>query len=268
MKKDKSRIITSGELIQNVTRIVRRETEKTRNDEPFKAAIASGYTVGDPTVLLPGEDSASADTKKSIFPYGWTFPKANAEIAAMPLGNDIGLIGTIGSVGSGSPDTGAYWLLPFNVHPEAMTTVGATSNNNVRAVRIYIDAPFTVENVYIDVAVNNAGGLWAVGLYDSLGTTKILDSGAIDCATGGVKTADISPVTLSFGWYWYAWTSNDTTITVRAMTSTNTITNLINQGTVQRITAGNVSASGVLPSSLGTLTGVSQANIPLAKAQG
>lgn len=268
MTEDKSRIVKPGEFVQQISRIVRRTTESTRNDEPFKATIDASYTGGDPAVLLPGETTASSDTKKSFFPFGWTFPSASAEILVAPIGNDLGIVGKIGSVALGSPNTGAYWLLPFNVHPEVMTTVGAASNNNVRAVRIFYDAPLTVANVYIDVAVGNAGGLFAVALYDSLGTTKVLDSGAINCATNGVKTAAISPaVTLPFGWYWYAWTSNDTTVTVRAATSSLTITNLINQGTVQRISAGNSSASGVLPSTLGTLTGVSHADLPLAKLQ-
>src|SRR6185436_8083171 len=109
------------------------------------------YTSGDPTVLLPGEAAASADTKRSVFSIGWTLPRASDEIVVTPLGNDMAIDGVIKTLGSGSRSTGAYHLLPGFSVPESTGTYVNSGANIVKVQRLCLPGPLLVATVHVEV---------------------------------------------------------------------------------------------------------------------
>ncbi len=263
------RFASTQEFIKSLTRVQSRETDNTRNDEPFKASIASGYAGGDPTVLLPGESSASADTKRSIVSIGWALPKASDEIVITPLGNDMAIDGVIKTLGTGSRTTGAYHLLPGFRIPESTGAYTNGTANLVRVQRLFWPGPLTVASVHIEIVTTSAGALASVGIYSAEGSNLLVDSGTFSCTTAGLKSNTLgAAVELGPGWYYYAFTVTDTTASFRAEASGLNIQTVLNGGTVQRGQAANSASSGVLPATLGTVSDVAYTNTPMAKFQG
>jgi len=268
----KLRFANPKEFIESLARVQKRETDKTRNDEPFKASIASGYTGGDPTVLLPGESAASADTKRSVVSIGWTLPRASDEIVIAPIGNDMAISGVVKTLGSGSRTTGAYHLLPNFHAPEAAsgTGYGPGSANIVQVARVLWPAPLLVASVHIEVQTTSAAALASVGIYSAEGGNLLIDSGTFSCTTGGVKSNTLgAPVEILPGWVYYAFTVSDTTAKMRAVASGTgaAIQAVLNAGTIQRGQAVNTATAGVLPATLGAISDVTLSILPLAKFQ-
>jgi len=265
------RIVKPTEFLEMQSRLHKRNTEQTRNDEATKASIASGYTGGDPTILLPGESAASSSTKKVVVPIGYGFAHASDEIVVLPIGNDYVVMGVVRSANTGLADNGAYYLLPNGTaQPETVTTFASTAANGTRAVRINIPAPLTVASMVVEVVGSTASAVASFGLYsvDST-TTQVLYSGTVDCSTNGVKPKTISPaVYVPPAWYWYAWAINDTTTTLRAGTTVGAnLTGLLNSGTVQRGSAANGASAGALPATIGAVSDLAFASVPFCKLQ-
>jgi hypothetical protein len=262
------RFANTQEFIKSLARVQQRETDKTRNDQSFKASIATGYAGGDPTVLLPGEASASADTKRSVVSIGWTLPRASDEIEVDPLGNDMAIAGIIKTLGVGSRTTGAYHLLPSFRIPESTGTYVNDLANHIRVQRLFIPGPLLVATVHVEVVATSAGALASVGIYSAEGGNLLVDSGTFNCTAAGIKSNTLgAAVDLGPGWYYFAFTLTDTTATLRAETSGTNIQTVFNGGTIQRGQAANSATSGVLPATLGAISDVSYTNTPLAKLQ-
>ena len=105
------------------------------------------------------------------------------------------------------------------------------------------------------------------GIYNSAGTTLLINSGALANVAAINNILLGATVTLGVGDYILAWTSsNGTPMSFRSM-STQTLINAINNTQVARIsTAANASVAGVLPATLGALTALDGA-VPIVKLQ-
>lgn len=263
--RDTSRITTPEEFKTSLARIITRTAEKTRNDEPFKAAIDSTYTTGDPVVILPGEESgASTDTKKVWIPYSNTAPRAGDEVICVPIGNDIAVAGKLASI-SGTPDSGAYKLLP-TAFPTAVFTTPTVTANQTRVWRFELALQLIVTNVVFEIVTGASGQFMAIGVYSSDGGTKLIDTGAFSTSANGVHSKVITAVTLLPGWYCLAWTIDNTTATLRS-TANSANFGINNNTVVQKGSAANASSAGVLPATLGALT-TGVFDVPIVKLQG
>jgi hypothetical protein len=154
-------------------------------------------------------------------------------------------------------DRGYFFSYTINppVTAAAATIVGA--NDQVRAVQFVLPYRVVVRRIAVEVTTAGAAGSKvAVGIYSSDGNTKLVDSGALDAASTGVKTASITAVTLNPGVYWFAQAASDATVQTRTINAVTAATNMLNPNTNKKIgIAANAAAAGVLPSSLGTITG-------------
>lgn len=118
--------------------------------------------------------------------------------------------------------------------------------------------PFRASVKTIVTEVTSGGGAgkkYGVGLYD---VTKnlILETGALDGNTVQINVTTITQVILEPGIYWYAVTGDSTSIQLKRFDPENTLLHGI--ATPRQGTATNGSA-GVLPATLGTITGVARA---------
>lgn len=131
--------------------------------------------------------------------------------------------------------------------------------NTVYCAKVIIPARITVSALSFYVGTGVASQYAALALYSADGNTKLLDTGAVSVASSGVKTVTFgTPVTLEPGMYWYAWTCTSTGVAWRAAyyaTSSSNELAIMNAGTVHSGTAANTSSAGVMPSTLGTITG-------------
>jgi hypothetical protein len=163
-------------------------------------------------------------------------------------------IPTISSPG-GFWNTDIWWKdAPDNGCP-----ANANSNNSpgVNAVTVTLFVlPFnvTVAKVTFTVATLSSGGNINWGIYDINGN-KLIDSGAISTTTGGVVTAAITPnVTLPAGLYYTAVSCDNLVCKVPSLSGVPPFDTAMNRSHVRWGVAANATVSGVLPSTLGTIT--------------
>jgi hypothetical protein len=264
---------SSSDLTGDMRIVAQKEIERSGLRTPFKSTIDSAYAGGDPKTLRAGEGVVGTDTKKVIAPYACRIPVASEDAVEMPLSTDEAAAGAVVSLSSGVRGIGRFYLLPELKTPESdpATQYGSgVTNNSVRVQRIYIPIHIKVVSVHIEVTTAVASGLAAIGLYSSeaTGLNKLVDSGTFDCSGTGVKSNTLgAAVDIDFGWYWYAVTLNDNTMRLRSC-QTGTFTALSNAGTIQRGNATNVSSAGVLPSTLGSISGLTFTVMACAKMQG
>lgn len=159
------------------------------------------------------------------------------------------------AVSSINPSTAgiSYQLIPEQiVGSNTNSSLGA--NNQVQFFRFTVTRKITVVSIHFYVSGTNAGSLCAVGIYNSAGTTKLIDSGAISSASSGLKSVTLgASVTLTPGDYIMAWTLTSKSANLLVAPVLNPI-NILNGSVIVLGAAGNASAAGVLPTTLGTLT--------------
>lgn len=160
-------------------------------------------------------------------------------------------------------------LLPHSFSADANSApVGST--NQVRVVRVTLAVGFWVNSIAFDVRTAEAGKFMGVGLYSLDGSTKLIDSGALSVASTGVKSTTLaSTFYLPPGQYWLAVTS-DTAGPLNVSTCANPSGSALdNTGTLPYYaTAANGGSAGVLPATLGALTGINQGQQPLVRLAG
>lgn len=160
--------------------------------------------------------------------------------------------------------TGGYYLPPANQVPTSNVSVTVSANNQVRTVAFVPPVDVPVNSIHFNLVTASAGGLCGVGVYSGDGNTKLIDSGAKSTTSTGVQSTTLgATVTLKAGTlYFLAYTADNTTAALTGLVAQLTnATNVLNTGTVQTGIAANSSASGVLPTTLGTITA---SNIGLA----
>jgi hypothetical protein len=143
-----------------------------------------------------------------------------------------------------------------------LRTVGganqAVAQDRTDAFACIVPVDVTINQIGVEVMVANSGATGNLGIYasDSVGepASLILDAGAIDASTTGVKTITISPaLTLTAGVYFLAISrTSASSFSVRRDNSTPTLTNSTTMGQVVSDFAGGwayigTTAAGSMP---------------------
>lgn len=206
---------------------------------------------------------------------------ANANFAAAPLGDVVTTDGAGNGKDSGTllsqaavatiatANQGMFWSAglsspPFLAAVNQNPIVNQTANN-VMAFQFVLHDTYTIGHVIFAAASSWTGSHFSAAIYNAAGTTKLIDSGAQTPSSAVKVTVALgSAVTLSPGVYWFAQTADAATSTLQlnswgGTSSTATLafwSSFWNglSANPKFIVAGNASAAGVMPSSLGTLT--------------
>jgi hypothetical protein len=148
-----------------------------------------------------------------------------------------------------------YILLPIPATLNGLNfnqTMGAA--NEVQVFKFLLPLPLIVTRITAYIGIASAGGLFGVGVYSSAGA-KLVASGAQSTTATGAIEATVGAVTIGPGWYWLAVTMDNTTGAFRSANNDATADAVLNQSFAQKGTAANASVAGVLPATLGSITG-------------
>lgn len=190
-------------------------------------------------------------------------PQSGANFSVATSGSTVGVGGFWGGLGTpiAQGGTGTF---------SAGGTGDITANNTTRVLQFYLDSVQVVGHGTIGITTLVSGSTVDVGIYSAGGPgqpasgTKLLNLGGVSGASTGNVSASFTQVTIPPGYYYEAWCGNAASgITglgyreqlVTAQVS-GTTTSLININGVRYGTAANSCTSGVLPSTLSTLTAV------------
>lgn len=146
----------------------------------------------------------------------------------------------------------------------AVNTTVLAGANAVKAMQFVLPFSVTVRKVVSEVVTTSAGGLYSVGIYDAAATSLLLSSGAQLTTTATVISVTLgTPVLLSPGVYWLAWTGDNTTFTLRgtSLSGAASVSNMLIANANRVGGAANASVAGVLPAALGAIT-TAGLNIP------
>jgi hypothetical protein len=172
--------------------------------------------------------------------------------------------GTVGAAYGGVAEvntSGQGFAIGFfiNAPAGAGSTVGVTTAETVWAFQFVLPYQITVNHMgfYVSTA---AVGTCDFGIYSAAGSL-LVNTGGVSCDTaGGNSVASSSSVQLNPGVYYFAWTSTATTFLTTAYASS------ANECYVQTGvfgSSGTAASSGVLPSSLGTITNSCGEKVPV-----
>jgi hypothetical protein len=164
--------------------------------------------------------------------------------------------------------SGSYNLPPFGLIPGSNISATVTANQ-VKAIAYIQRGTITINSVHFFVSTLFSGGLCSVGVYNGAGTSKLIDSGAKSTTSTGIQSTTLgSPVTLTDGTvYILAYTCDNATAAIAgSVTLVSNAGSVMNAGTTTVGTTANASASGVLPSALGAISGTT-ISVPFVKLQ-
>ncbi len=153
------------------------------------------------------------------------------------------------------------WGPGIFTYPQQSGGAAEVSANNVVVATIFTPSnSITITKISVTIDAGNNGSLFSFGIYDSTGTTLLVNSGVFT-ASGGAGTsysATISPATINAGTtYILAQTTNNNSVQVARVDPGNPqIAKTYNLNHTRFGTAANASTSGVLPSSLGAISAV------------
>ena len=150
-----------------------------------------------------------------------------------------------------------YVFLPWITVPQftATTTTAAGTANQVRVMQVVLPYTITVGKVAANITTASSGQNVFVGVYDSSGN-KLLEAALSCTTTNGVSTTLGTAVTLTPGTYFYAASASDTTCAASGVGASFSggWLNIMDKNTTRMGTAANSVSSGVMPSTLGTIT--------------
>ena len=147
-----------------------------------------------------------------------------------------------------------YLYAPYGPTANATTTALASADQ-VRVYQFVLPYRVLVARLAFSIATLSVGGLAGVGIHDK-DKNKLFANEGISTTTTGVKTGTVSPsVTLEPGVYYVTWTADNTTVTLFASTTGSAQGTLLNAQSAKAGVAANTSTAGVLPATLGTITG-------------
>lgn len=143
------------------------------------------------------------------------------------------------------------------------TPIAPTGANTVLVFQFALDAIVTVRKVtFLNGSTVTASATASFGIYDLSGNL-LLDSGAFSTAVATQNLTNTlgSPVTLNPGIYWFAQACTNGTNDARGSAAGAIFTGSVlpiarNLNTVRQGTAANAYSGGVLPATLGVVTGV------------
>jgi hypothetical protein len=211
-------------------------------------------TTGGSDVAVLGALAATLFNKTLVSPsFSGTVPTGLAIASGQVLSADqVMPVNTSGH--------GGFWSMtimpPTNEQSGGVN--GSPATNNVTCVFEFV-LPYTVQigKVTCRVTTPNAGQTFDVGIYNLSGS-KLLSAGGLSGAAGGNVSATFAPVTLPAGIYYMAQAATDTT-TLQVVNVTNNLTPAVNNiysASSRMATAANNATAGVLPTTLGALSGV------------
>lgn len=154
-----------------------------------------------------------------------------------------------------------YFYGVFINQPSAALTTSTLSGaaNLVRACQFVLPFAATISQVVIEITTGAALAVMDVGIYGDAGARLLNTAGitATAATTSGVATAFTQgATTLQPGVYYLAWSSSVNTVAVRVpATAGGVFLNV--QATDKCGTAANAATAGILPATLGTITGSS-----------
>jgi hypothetical protein len=134
---------------------------------------------------------------------------------------------------------------------------GVRTANQVVVYLFQLDVSLTISKVSVMATNNSLGEQMTFGIYSYTGT-KLVDGGSFNAATSPtVQTNTISPVTLSPGIYWHAQASvsNGTGATILGILASASVVPEYVANSVRCASASNTLSAGVLPATLGSLSG-------------
>jgi hypothetical protein len=180
---------------------------------------------------------------------------ANISLTADSMGGT-----TIAVTGGAAFGANAILFGPFLQPPifSSSTNAIASSANQVRVTKLCLPAPITISKCTFNInsGGGSSGAKVAFGIYSHAGA-KIVDSGVATINSNVVTTLTFTPITLPAGTYYFAQTCSSTALQTGGLPNGSMSTIFLNQFNANDVwygTAANASSSGVLPSTLGTLT--------------
>lgn len=219
-------------------------------------------------VLATGANSTIAGQSQNfgkIIPQSTTTPLSTDSILVRRNGNWIYTVALTSAV---AINTGfAYRILPGEMQITSTIAQGVNPVNQIRFWRFRLPLATRLVSIHFNVLVGAASRFLAIGIYSFNGSTKLVDSGAVSATGTGIRNITLaSPIVLIPGDYILAWTCDHLTPKFSTTNSSTDQNSILNAGVPQLGTCSNVSAAGVLPATLGTLTGA-DINIPIVKLQ-
>jgi hypothetical protein len=148
------------------------------------------------------------------------------------------------------------------IYPQSPNTGPANAGaNEVRVYQFVLPYAVTINKVTVTVSTSAAGAA-DVGIYNSAGTRLLYTNGGINTGSQTTQTVPVvsGPVTLIAGVYYFAQTTNGVTPNFQQLNSFTVLGAILNNNLVRLGTAANNATAGVLPSTLGTITGA--VNVP------
>ena len=131
--------------------------------------------------------------------------------------------------------------------------------NQITVWQFQLFATYVISKVTIRVVTGSAGATASFGIYNASGN-KVLDSGAMGVGSSSTTVTVTlgSSVTLGPGTYYLASSSTSTNVYVEGFSPNSavvTMTSLLNLNATRIAQAANSTSGGVMPATLGTLTG-------------
>ncbi len=172
--------------------------------------------------------------------------------------------GTWAAAGAGSFNTAGgsgMWGPGIFTYPQQSGGSNEISAANVVVATVFTPSnSITITKISVVLDAGNNGSLFSFGIYDSTGTSLLVNSGVFTASGGAGSTysATIGATTLNAGTvYILAQTTNNTSVSVPHINPGNDeIARAYNLNHTRFGTAANASVSGALPSSLGAISAV------------
>ncbi len=165
-----------------------------------------------------------------------------------------GVVATVDTAGEGGFAGGL-------IYPMAATSGGLVfpAANTVFCLNMVLPFRCIVGQINSQVTTLQVGQFYGIGLYNMNGDL-VVRTPAISSTTTGVKnTSTTATVTVEPAPYWFCWSADDATVQLQRLN----LSGFIRSSDVGQIlfSAANASSAGVLPATLGTLTGVTTPNL-------
>lgn len=165
-----------------------------------------------------------------------------------------------GSVVGPSPTviTGTRFVAPNGyISPDATTSNDNFSANNIAVVQFYLPYTIVVNSLKAQVTTADAAASTIqLGLYTSAGAL-LAGTTTLSSTSTGLKSGTVTTVTVSPGFYWAAYVTNSATVRCQGYFNSGVMYDNTVVGT-----AANTVSGGVMPSTLGAISGSSSSNNP------
>ena len=192
-----------------------------------------------------------ADSTASVGTAGQALTSTVTGTVWATIGTSFTTAGYGGFLGAGIPISGGIYGTGINGG-----TI-STTINQISVIQFQLVNSYTIRTVSCYVTTNEAGATANFGVYSSA-AAKLLDSGALSCATTGTHTNTLgTPVTLLPGTYYFAESTSNASVMISSLTNATfgALESTLNSlGSVKVGQAANGTSGGVMPATLGTIT--------------